>query len=92
MRKAIPYIEANRVRISGFTVLTVDEAIHACELTAATEKEDAARAFCEAICAERCPEKTCAKYQVFIRRIGYTPVAEESKSIKQPPFEEQTLF
>ena len=92
MKKALQYLTHNRIRIRGFSVVTVDEAMRACELAALEEKEDASIAFCEITCGKQCTEKHCEKYQSFIDRISYSRSSAESKHIKKPPFEEQTLF
>ena len=92
MKKALQYLSYNKVRISGFTVVTVDEAMSACELAALEEKEDAAKAFCAATCGEQCPEKHCEKYQAFIDQIGYAPDAAGKNKKIEPPFQDQTLF
>lgn len=88
MKRALQYLSHNKVRISGYTVVTAFEAVHAVEIAAQEQKEDAVKAFCEATCGEPCAAKHCDKYQAFVDRIGYKPATQERK----PPFQEQTLF
>lgn len=92
MKRAIQYISHNKIRLNGYSVVTVHEAMRVAEIVSSDEKDEAQRSFCLTVCRKQCDKRSCGDYLRFCELIGYSTESDEDRTEKEIIDQQQLLF